>query len=348
MRNDISIVTPHSVYNYGALLQAYGLYSFIKKNGYSVGFYDFPLEKEKITSFKGMIYLIIEKLFKGLYYIPLKKGDKAFDEFMSNYQLNRDESSKMYIVGSDQVWNPNNLNCFFDLSRFESGYKISYAASFGVHKISDVQKKKYGFLKDIKQISVREKTGADILKKMFNCEAEVHLDPSFLLTSSEWRKLEKPLNVSEGYILLYILHIPKNINEIVYEIQKRLKKKVVLIDRKGYLRRLIKCDEVIMEAGPAEFLWLIDHADYVVTSSFHGTVFSIIFQKSFYPLINKAFPSRISDLLKLLEISENEDKDFKYQMKIDYKKTERIIEKERERSIEYLTKSFKEAKIDVN
>lgn len=168
MKNDISIVTPHSVYNYGALLQAYGLYKFIKNKGYNVGFYDFPLKKEKINSFKGMIYSVIEKLFQGLYYIPLRRGDKAFDNFMLNYNLNKDENSKMYIVGSDQVWNPNNLDCFFDLTRFKSGYKISYAASFGVHKILSEQKDKYNFLKDIKKISVREKTGANILKEMFD------------------------------------------------------------------------------------------------------------------------------------------------------------------------------------
>lgn len=295
-----------------------------------------------------MIYSVIEKLFQGLYYIPLRRGDKAFDNFMLNYNLNKDENSKMYIVGSDQVWNPNNLDCFFDLTRFKSGYKISYAASFGVHKILSEQKDKYNFLKDIKKISVREKTGANILKEMFDCEAQVHLDPSFLLTPEEWKKVEKPLKISGEYILLYILHIPKNINEIISNIKKKTNKKVVLIDRRGYLNKIVKCDEVVMDAGPAEFLWLIDNASYVITSSFHGTVFSIIFQKNFLPLINQASPSRISDLLKLLEIPQEKNKISGYEINIDYEKVKNIIERERKRSYKYLIDNFKEAGVSVN
>lgn len=349
MKNEISIITPHSVYNYGAMLQAYGIYQFIKKNGYDVGLYDFPVDKEKVRSVKGFAYTLIEKFFRMIHYSELKEGDNAFDDFISRYQLNRDEQSKVYIVGSDQVWNPNNINLYFSLKKFVNAYKFSYAASLGVSEISAEQKEKYDFLKDMKQISVREKTAANILEKMFKCKAEVNIDPSFLLEDEEWRKIEKkPQGIPEEYILVYVLHIPNNINSVLNELKKKLNKKIVLIDRRGYLNKIIHCDKTVRNVGPSEFLWLIDHAEYVVTSSFHGTAFSLIFQKKFCPLINPNAPSRINDLLTLMEINQRKNGNYRFEMEIDYERVKIIIKSERERSYHYIVENLKEAGINGN
>ena len=349
MKNEISIITPHSVYNYGAMLQAYGIYQFIKKNGYDVGVYEFPVDKEKIRSIKGFIYTVIEKFFRMIHYSELKEGDHAFDDFILRYQINKDDQSKVYIVGSDQVWNPNNINPYFSLKKFTNTYKFSYAASLGVSEISAEQKGKYDFLKDMKQISVREKTAVNILENMFGCKAEVNIDPSFLLEDEEWRKIEKkPQGIPEEYILVYILHIPNNINEVLNELKKKLNKKIVLIDRRGYLNKIVHCDNVVRNAGPSEFLWLIDHAQFIVTSSFHGTAFSLIFQKPFCSLVNPNAPSRINYLLKLMEIKKRENERDELTMEIDYEKVKAVIKNEREKSYRYIVENLKEAGINGN
>ena len=216
--------------------------------------------------------------------------------------------------------------------------KASYAASLGVSFASSEQILKIcENLNTFNYISVRENNAKILLKNNVNKNIFVHVDPTLLLSKNQWITIEKEVSKKlKDYILVYLLHIHNDAIKIINQLKKMTKKKVVLIDRTGVNRFILNADYVLSNIGPQEFLWLFDHADYVVTSSFHGTVFSIIYEKKFIPLINPNSPSRINNLLELLEIKVPTNTDELVENNIDWKKVNELVTKEQNRSKEYL------------
>lgn len=304
---DVNLVTPHAVYNYGALLQAYGLRECLTGMGYDVSVYDFPLRKEsRPHGLHEWMHVVLSKCCRALHRKSLRAGDRAFDRFIEQFPLNREANSPLYLVGSDQVWNPYNIDSVFSLEfTAPESRRASYAASMGISRIPEEFHSRFSsFLAGIESLSVREPEAAKAIRELTGRDCGVHIDPSFLLSAEQWRSVEEPLPIEEPYILVYALHMPKHLNQVVKECKKKYGCKVVLIDRRGYLNHLIACDIAVRNAGPREFLWLIDHARCVVTTSFHGTAFSTIFHKEFFSLVNPAAPSRINNLLNILQLSQ--------------------------------------------
>ena len=297
---NISIVTPHAVYNYGAVLQAHGLYNYLTEQGHEVYMQDFPPHKGKPSkSLKGKVYGVLSAFFGRIHRKKLGQAAKSFDEFISGFALTTAVDMPMYIVGSDQVWNPANLDEHFSL-RFasEKSKKISYAASIGVNKIPyEVENEFRETLSRLQSISVREEQAKNEVVRISSRECSVDCDPVFLLSKEAWQLREKSMSIKEPYVLLYLLHVPKNIGKIVRKVKKQYGCKALLIDRTGFLHHFVRGVKPIYNAGPQEFLWLIHHAQAVLTSSFHGTAFSIIYQKQFLSIVNPASPSRIKHLL---------------------------------------------------
>lgn len=269
----------------------------------------------------------------------IKSGDLKFDSFRSEqFALNTDIANKIYIAGSDQIWNPNNYQGKFFLDFIaDNSIKASYAASMGIVKAEQDKIDKVGkSISSFDAISVREEDVKKLLQKYVQNSITVNVDSTLLLTKQNWRELEKQVNeIKNDYVLVYLLHVPKDINRTIRRIRKITNKKILLIDRIGILRYVVHADYVISDIGPKEFIWLFDHASYVVTSSFHGTVFSIIFEKKFLPLINPSAPSRINNLLQLLDISYASSQEILFPG-IDYCSVRKIIEKEKHRSFTYL------------
>lgn len=302
----ISIVTPHAVYNYGAVLQAHALYNYLLQNGHEVYMQDFPPHVGKAPkTLKEKLYTYASRFFKRCHKKKIKNGDLSFDRFIGMFETTSRVDMPLYIVGSDQVWNPANLDEIFSLE-FASDFsrKISYAASMGVDQIPRTQEEQYRvMLERLERLSAREFQTAQEIARVSGRNCSVECDPTFLLTRAEWAKQEHALNIKEPYILLYLLHIPKDINQIVAKVKKHYGCKPLIIDRTGFLHMVVRGTKAVYECGPQEFLWLINHAKAVITSSFHGTAFSIIFHKEFYSIVNPASPSRISNLLNICGLS---------------------------------------------
>lgn len=284
--NKIAILTIQCN-NYGNRLQNYATQKIIEGIGCEVC---------SLLSFKQRYKNKIYTMMKSLYY------DLRFflnDDFDSNfYKFNKRVKLAQYdyirledycvgnydavIVGSDQIWNTNftfiNENFFLP---FKQANKIAFSASFGVDSIPYNQKI-VDCLKDFKALSVREDAGAKIIKDLTGRDATVLVDPTMLLTVEEWRKVaKKPRGVKEtketekpkeGYILTYFLS-PK-----CDEAKKKLEE--IKGNREVY-ELLNPEDKVAGTAGPSEFLWLFDHADLILTDSFHACVFSFLFDKPF-------------------------------------------------------------------
>lgn len=252
-----------------------------------------------------------------------------------------DENIDYYFVGSDQVWNPYYEGHDFEFLTFvESRKRGSFSASFGVDTLPEVCKSRYAsYLKDFQNLSVREKSGQNIVKELLNKEAHISVDPTLLLQRSEWEDVLKKNNTNEftgEYIVTYFLgDVPQKIWQYASE---KLMKVYCLNDENT---------PSLFGVGIETFLYLIKNAKCVVTDSFHATVFSLIFNTNFYVFkrtqegVSDMF-TRLQALLDLFCLTERvycED-EFRYIENISKEKWDlvnKIMENERSKEMKYLS-----------
>lgn len=299
----IGVITWFNYDNYGTKLQALATQIFLKNIGYNVELVNFQLQdkpksKRKISTIKFVHY--IDRII--LYTINFfnKKGIEEKKQINNKFIKNnctiskKIESEEDYITvcnsydclvfGSDQIWNPNWFHKFYYGSYDEICVpKIAYAPSMGVSELTSEESEKLkNAVKDFKFISVREKNGQKIINDYVKKYCNLVCDPTMLITKSEWRKFEiKPKNMerNNNYILCYFL--TDNVNHWIAakKFAKKIKKKLLIIPQGGISYCMF--EKVIYNCTVNNFLYLISHADYVITDSFHGTVFSILYSKQF-------------------------------------------------------------------
>lgn len=365
----IGIITFHRAHNYGAMLQAYALQEYLKK--YDVKIIDFNdkninrcykiirvNEKNVKGNIKSIIsdMLFLNKNIRRYYFFNkfLKNNMKLTQKYKSKKSLMVNYPKfDIYITGSDQVWNPNIVGKIDDIYTLNFGEKkikrISYAASIGISKLkkSDYEK----LIEDINKIdkiSVRERSAKELLeKKIVKKNIEVVLDPTFLIKKEEWeKKFRNKFLIKEEYIFAYEVDYNEEYIKIVNELSKRTNLKVVYFEKrnKGYNKVL----KNMYCSGPKEFVMYLKNAKYVVTSSFHATAFSIIFNKNLWVVAHKVTGSRTADLLKMCKLENRIVKSYseflqnEYDEEIDYEKVNKIIEKMRKKSTLWLENSINE------
>lgn len=345
----ISLITIHDIgNNYGSTLQSCALYRFIKSLGYEVELVDY---RPQYKSLAGRIRTaLVNTLFLRSYF----KRKNRFEEYYRFYmRLSRRFSSTkalydappqadVYMVGSDQVWN-SNFPCGKDdayyLQYVQSPYKIAYASSLGrVFKNEELEALKKRIC-DFAYISVRERYSSEQLKTV-GVNAAYVLDPVFLLSQSEYLRDASP-QMDKKYLLVYAINEDRLLNEVAQQIARERGLEIVLI---GGFAKKIKCDVFDRSTGPKEFLSLIAYADFVLTSSFHGLAFSLVFNKQFavvQPAINSL---RIDDLLTTVNLKERVIKSFNaseiHKTSIDYVAVNQALNRHIEQSKQYLTNSL--------
>ncbi len=283
-----------------------------------------------------------EAFFKKYYHGFLKRP------FTREELPSLDEKYDAFVVGSDQVWNCGSPQVddtyFLDFVK-DSSKKISYAASFGRTDVQEDQKENARrLISQFSSISVREPNGVDIVYDLTEKKATWVLDPSLLLQKEDYRKIEAPVK-KKGYVLLYLRHASKEMEEFAAKLAQAKGLKVIKIMKhwvcKGG-RRTLKT------VGPREWLGYIDGADYVVTNSFHGLCFSIVYEKEFFadflPEAVANTNSRMIGLLQQFELSHrqmNKDADFDALETIDYSLVNIIKKRRQEESLNYLKNAIK-------
>lgn len=326
----IKTITSHDVYNYGASLQAYALMTYLNSLGHETEIIDYkpeyvlrkynymwvnPESGWHINPIKRNIYRCLKFIQRQL----TKPRKHSFDRFTrkylqttKTYHSNEELKSNppfadIYIVGSDQVW-----NTFYDAGRDPAFYldfvpttskRISYAASFSFIEINDFMKETISnYLHKFNAISVREYQGINILKEM-QLEGEWVLDPIFLLPVEHWKSIMSPFSKKEKFILVYDFERNSDIKSVAQQLKAKTGYKIYSIND-NY--PLFYADKNYNAAGPIEFLTLIYHCDYFLSNSFHGTAFSILFQKNFFvfPRHRHKVNSRMESLLKLFQLEE--------------------------------------------
>lgn len=214
-------------------------------------------------------------------YVPSRKLDcvRFSDSLAREYDV--------FVTGSDQVWNPRFRDSLGQLenrllSFAPNGKRVCFAPSFGIDELeSKWHDLFYKELFRFQHLNVREQSGAEIIRQLTGRDAQVVLDPTFMVEKDEWVSLSKPLpgfDVEQPYVLHYFLGNEEE--EIPAETRGILKREIAERGLKEY-RLFDKNDPTICSAGPSEFLWLLSHASLICTDSFHGTVFSILLGKPF-------------------------------------------------------------------
>lgn len=359
----IGIITFHNSLNYGGVLQAYALSTYLNKIGHDAKLIDFcPKDIYKIIGFRHTYYGIKYPLYIGRNILMLNKRYPKIKNFIAFNEQYMNMTDKMttideiidytnkldYLIsGSDQVWNRDVWNKdlrsvgLYSLGFKTNCKKISYAASIGKDKISDEELALLlDDIKDYTKISVREESA----KELIGNNAITVVDPVFLLDKSHW--LEFTNNQNEEYIFVYILIETKNIVKKVTELSKKTNLPIKYICGHNIFG---KNGKNYFAASPKDFINLIYNAKYVITNSFHGMVFSMIFEKKFISFLNSTRSTRQTNLLEKAGISNriyNKNEDIFNQIKkeIDYPEVNKKLDKEIEKSKDFLKLALKDDK----
>lgn len=321
----IGIITFHRADNYGALLQAFALQKTLSDLGHDVEIVDYRCKAIE----DAYVYYIVPKLRKNLikwfldFMIVNPKANSKRDkcnEFRRNFlkltESVRTIADRKYIqdsydvlvTGSDQIWNEkitrgkDDWYCF--KRKGDAGTKlISYGASVGnLKQFRDCFEQYRCDLEKYDKISVREQEVADFLEQKLQRTVSKIVDPTLLLSETAWEDLidRSTVNVKGEYLFYYDVEM----NPVSMAIAKKLSSmrgiKLVHFNQSS---RMLFQGRLVQEAGPCEFLSLIKNSRYVVTSSFHATVFSIILKKQFIAVPHPFTGSRVRGLLADFDLS---------------------------------------------
>lgn len=247
-----------------------------------------------------------------------------------------------FLCGSDQIWNPSySTTSGLAFCSFAPEKTIAIAPSFGVADIPQERKQEYAsYLRNIYKLSVREDAGYDIIKNLSGRDAEVLLDPTMAIDVKEWEKLSKKPDVDlpGNYIVCYFLgKIDKTYRKMLNDFSKKLHLPLVMlfdITKESYYT-----------LDPSEVLYTIEHADYVLTDSFHGTIFSILFHRNFYVFCRNegggSMNSRLETLLKKFGFTERVFTGHECEVSLDqWKETDLMLELERKRTEKFICSSI--------
>ena len=334
MQNKINIgtITFHGSHNYGSMLQAYALQEYIKQlfNGncdYNIINFIPPVQNkiynnifDAETNWKTTIK---RKIFSKEKQNLINKTQK-FNNFKNSYLNLTDLYSSgeelraanldydYYIAGSDQIWNYNTGMDDFDwpylLNFTNSKNKVSYAVSMGPKEqlySNDKHEKFKKYLNDFQTVTVRDAHTQKYLNDHFKINSKIMPDPCFLLTEKQWSNAFNLCkdNKSDDYIFLYHFNTTEA-TKLAAKIRKHTKLPIVISQIPGkfeYMHRF----KTELDVGPIEFLSLIKNAKFVLTTSMHACIFSIIFNKNFYA-INSSSDFRIDDLLTKYKLQDHE------------------------------------------
>lgn len=308
--------TYHRSYNYGASLQAYALQNALKEYGFDnqiLDFlYDYSFFPQFTTNIRIFIGRIIFFVFSLIHYKELKRQKHGFDAFTERLSLTRIYTSleelnskppkvDFYLTGSDQIFTLRKDDFTVSRNMLKFGEKeiprFSFAASLADYDLSDIEKKEFNWiLNSYNDISLREEDAKKYFETFIEKDFRVHLDPVFLMESSKWKDIAIFPDFSDDYILYFQVNSNPIANDVLHRLKCQNDFSVVCIQTNPFVR--VKADKVILDASPEEFLGWIINAKQIITTSFHGTAFSILFHKEFYTITKKnSNPIRIKNML---------------------------------------------------
>lgn len=371
----VALITYHRAHNNGSFLQAFATQQAIENLGHQCDVIDFSTPKQQY------VYDVYKKIrtpkdvLKNCYaFLNRKIIQKRHDDFdtLINNNLNLtkhfyqdvlemgdlESQYDIFLSGSDQIWNMDawDYDDAYCLSFVKNKPKVSYASSLGGHILDRLDNtaladKYRNLLSSYKEIGVREQSAKQYLDLVLDREVTQVLDPTLLLTEHEYERISAPRLVDEPYIFYYAIdniELNESAARAVQEFSKKTMLPVYVIFTGNKSLELTKFGfNVLKVAAPNHYLSMIKHAEYVLSASFHGTAFSINFQKQFYVVRGKKngklnLDDRMTSLLRLgglenRQLSEGNSWDDNV---IDYGTVNTKISKEVERSKRFLKREL--------
>lgn len=363
----IDIITLHRAQNYGSVLQAFALQKQIEKLGHQAYILDYYPErytnkgllkrlKNKSSRFNNPLVLLIAKLL--IYPSYLKKGIQ-FNKFMHYLNLEKPSfatneegmgrftDADAYCAGSDQIWNSHwnegvEKALFLDFVP-KGKLCLSYAASIGLSNIpaNEIDETKL-LLDKFEFLSLREDKGVELVRELGRTDAVQCLDPTLLMSKEEWSLYADDSYKGKEYVLTYNLHHDPEIDKCAKAIASKYHLQIRNISYNWH--DIVRHGHLDWCPTVEGFLGLIKNAKYVVADSFHATAFSIIFEKPFVVITPEVASSRLSSLLKMLELDDYNINKFTsvkvIEQPIDYIRVKSIIATKQRESISFLNKAF--------
>ena len=301
----IGILTFHEGINHGGFFQAFSTYKFLKNNGYDVEIINYKNKTHWLAEYK--VFLLTKNPKKLIFNI---KKIFAFKEDQKEMKLGKFTTDismiklefDVIVVGSDIVWNYEWAFLGKDPVYFGKGLKskkwVSYAPSFGAVdcETSIIPDYVVRGLKKFSHISVRDENSMCLVKKACEKEVKVVLDPSFLLDTSG---MEKAIKTKDEFLLIYAYSLRESDVKQVKEFASQNNLKVIAI---GYSQPW--ADLNIINLGPFEWIGYFDKASYVLTGTFHGTLYSLKYKKNFITSNNKGISNKVKTILSKLGLLE--------------------------------------------
>lgn len=353
----IGIITFHSAYNYGSALQATALQLFLEKLGYQVD----------ILNFRDQLDLRQYKLFRTHYYFfpPIILEDirsysnnkariNSYEEYRQNYMNITDkcfysddelkdiaDDYDAFICGSDQIWN---TSCtrgakkpyYLNFAKDSKALRMSYAPSIAHSSVEEKYIEEFKTeLKNIQVMSIREETGRKIIQELTGINPEVVLDPTLLLDAFDYERMMKPMDTHGKFVYAYCLEYNKEVYDYAYQLAQKNGYQLIYFSKTDKIR--FKNCINSFPYSPSEFLYLIKNAEFVVTNSFHATVFSILFEKKFTTFTTKRSSSRMVDFLTKLGIEDRiYHKDINMSKEINYENVKHLLNELKVSSMDFL------------
>lgn len=359
------IVTFHSAHNFGASLQTWALQKTLQNMEMGpvvINYRPAVIDRlyHPLYDYHGIKKQAV-KIGKRLKGNTSQKRSEKYDDFIQkNFNLTEEFTAyeqlaqadiqlDACIVGSDQVWNVQHTGGYdpaYMLEFLDSKVrKISYAASIGTeYLLPESQTEFKRALNGFSHVSVREESARPLIQNLTNLPVKTVLDPTLLLGREDYERLRTPVEHKEKFILVYMMEKSKDVIEFANYVSRLLGLPIV---QRRPNRMFQNETEPCYMATPDEFLDYVKEAEYVITNSFHGTVFSIIYGKPFLSMLHSDTGSRTKDLLTLLGLESHllkaNDKSFDFRrfFNDDPDRTWKLIEKHRRSSVDFLKEALK-------
>lgn len=343
----VNVLTYCTWSSIGSILQAFGLKNALAENGCDSTILlpagENIFHTAKVHSVKSLLSRTYQMMIhrqrqaafrKRCGFIAQRLNVETYDQYDELVRRAQTAPDDCYLAGSDQIWHPDRCDKHFFLEFVRSGRCISYAASMGKTDIPPEHLDDFRrLMQRLDRISVRETQCRDVLQPLTEKNMDVHIDPTFLMETDAWRQYEKPYPVRGPYILVYMIYWHPSCKAQLQELKRRTGLPVYAVCS-GLSR--VYADKKLFDVGVEEFLWLVDHAEYVVTSSFHGAAMSTIFGKKFSAVVNPGAPSRLRNLLQMLGIPEVPIRELDRAADFDYTAIRTRMAAERYRGLQYL------------
>lgn len=312
----IGLITMHFQDNYGAVLQTYATQNYLSCN-HEVEIINYIHNSKTSVGSESIAKRLVRASAHPLRTLYNRRRGKLFSEFKENYyrlsgqtyygdtQIETDPPQyDLYVAGSDQIWNTEitNASRAYYLSFVRDGKKVSYASSFGHENLKGTEVEfAMKYLSSFDSVSVRENGSAIELERILSREIATVLDPVFLLDSNHWSEITREVKVKKNYIFIYSVQFNDAIRNAA-DAAARMRLPIYYLNGGG--TSVSYPGKELVAIGPREFLWLIMNAKYIITNSFHGTAFSLIFKKKLVVCEHTTRNLRLKSLLKRAHVDQ--------------------------------------------